>query len=305
MIKNFIYLNEPKLYSFSSQLFEGITDYILNEKHHEHIDEATQKGTIASGKVIADVIKEASTSTTKKFLHDHSFNLFERELTQTDRLLDVSSSLFSFADVCGSGKSFIKVRAKGKFIDMIEVQTLFSNYAKISGALAVLPFIGELQELEKQKAQTPKAASTKSLQAALDQLINQKTAELAANVPARTVSGFETIINNFGDDIVRFQQRIGDVVYSACLSQEFLREPLKNIYRKYSRKTAKEFTVLGFISHSDGTQKADVQDIPESAPMLSHMVGLAENLYDIEQSLVRKEDHEIIIEPIAIYTELQ
>lgn len=304
MIKNFIYLNEPKLYSFSSQLFEGITDYILNEKHHEHIDEAKQKGTIASGKVIADVIKEASTSTTKKFLHDHSFNLFERELTQTDRLLDVSSSSYSFADVCGSSKSFIRVRAKGKFVDMVEIQTLFSNYAKISGALAVLPLIGELQELEQQKAQNPKAPSTKSLQATLDQLINKNTAELAANVPARTVSGFEIIINNFGDDIVRFQQRIGDVVYSACLSQEFLREPLKNIYRKYSRKTAKEFTVLGFISHSDGTQKADVQDIPESAPMLSHMVGLAENLYDIEQSLVRKEDHEIIIEPIAIYTEL-
>lgn len=187
---------------------------------------------------------------------------------------------------------------------MVEIQTLFSNYAKISIALAVLPLIGDLQELEKQKAQNPKASSTKSLQATLDQLINKNAAELAANVPARTVSGFETIINNFGDDIVRFQQRIGDVVYSACLSQEFLREPLKNIYRKYSRKTAKEFTVLGFISHSDGTQKAYVQDIPESAPMLSHMVGLAENLYDIEQSLVRKEDHEIIIEPIAIYTEL-
>lgn len=30
MIKNFIYLDEEKLYSLSSQIFEGVTEYVLN-----------------------------------------------------------------------------------------------------------------------------------------------------------------------------------------------------------------------------------------------------------------------------------
>lgn len=31
-IKSFVYLNESKMYSLSSQLFEGLTEYILSEK---------------------------------------------------------------------------------------------------------------------------------------------------------------------------------------------------------------------------------------------------------------------------------
>ncbi|MCG6365326.1 DUF6414 family protein [Vibrio fluvialis] len=304
MIKNFIYLNEPKLYSFSSQLFEGITEYVLNENHHEHTDQETQKGTIASGRVIADVIKEASTSTTKKFLHDHSFNLFESELINTDNLLEINCDKLTFDEICKSNKSFIRIKAKGKFVDMADVLSLLTNFKDISKALAVLPLTAELQKLELLQADKKNSIGAKSLQAEIEKSINQRTVELAASVPARSANGTKTIIENFGDDIVRFKQERGEVLFSTCLTLEHLREPLTNIYRKYSRKTAKEFIVLGFISHGDGTQKSDIQEVPESAPMLRHILGMAEHMYEFEQIFGRKEDNEIIIEPIAIYTEL-
>lgn len=304
MIKNFIYLDEPKLYSFSSQLFEGVTEYVLNEHSWESEEQDNLKGTLASGRVIANVIKEASSSTTKKFLHDHSFNLFEQELIRTDNILDVTTGFQSFADVCGTDKSFIRIRAKGKFIDLKEIQELFNNFEKISEAIAVLPAIEQLQELEKLKASNTNAAEAKKQQSQIDKYLNQRRAEINAGIPKRSIGSFETIIENFGDDIVRFQQEVADVIYSTCLSQEFLRDSLKTIYRKYSRKTAKEFIVIGFISHADGTQAPEVKDIPEGSSMLSHMIGMAENLYDLEQSFGGKADNEIIIEPIAIYTEL-
>ncbi|MGC3834243.1 DUF6414 family protein [Moritella viscosa] len=155
MIKNFIYLDEQKLYSFSSQLFEGVTEYILNENHIEHKDKDIQKGKLASGRVIANVIREASSSTTKKFLHDHSFNLFERELIQSNQILDVTADTQSFDDVCNSKKSFIRIRAKGMFIDLHEIKSLFNNFSKISDALATLPAAEQLQALEKLKAVDP------------------------------------------------------------------------------------------------------------------------------------------------------
>ncbi|TBT50065.1 hypothetical protein D5E78_11730 [Vibrio parahaemolyticus] len=304
MIKNFLYLNEPKLYSFSSQLFEGITEYVLNEQNYSISDEEKQQGKLFSGRVIADVIKETSSSTTKKFLHDHSFNLFESELEQSKRLLDVGIETLTFDDICTTDKSFIRIRAKGKFVDMAEIQTLFSNYAKIGEAIAVLPLTEQLQTLEILKAQNNKSKETRELQSNLDKLIKERTVEMTSGLPPRAIAGFETIIGNFGDDIVRFQQQVNDVIFSTCLTHDYLREPLKNIYRKYSRKTAKEFTVLGFISHADGTQDPDVKEIPEGENMLRHMIGMAENMYELEQTFGQKGDNEIIIEPIAIYTEL-
>ncbi|EGR1568044.1 hypothetical protein NI385_04820 [Vibrio parahaemolyticus] len=305
MIKNFIYLDEPKLYSFSSQLFEGVTEYVLNEQHQEHTDEEKQKGKLASGRVIADVIKEASTSTTKKFLHDHSFNLFENELKQSDNLLDVSSNQhLTFSDICGSGKSFIRIRAKGKFVDLSEIRSIFTNYTNIAEAIAILPLVGELQEFEQRKAENPKSPSVKSEQSKIDKLIKQRVAELSANLPQISVKSFEAIIDNFGDDIIRFKQQTGDVTFTTTLTSDHLRDELRNIVRKYSRKTAKEFTVLGFISHGDGTQQPDIREISEGAPMLRHMEGLAENLFDLEQTFGAKGDNEIMIEPVAIYTEL-
>ncbi|HHX8572456.1 TPA: DUF6414 family protein [Vibrio alginolyticus] len=304
MIKNFLYLNEPKLYSFSSQLFEGITEYVLNEEQLQTTDEESQSGKVHSGRVIADVIKETSTSTTKKFLHDHSFNLFEKELEDSHCLLDVSIEKLTFDDICQTDKSFIRIRAKGKFVDMTEIQTLFSNYAKIGEAIAVLPLTEQFQTLEVLKAQNNKSKETRELQSQLDKLIRERTVEMTSGLPPRAIAGFETIIGSFGDDIVRFQQQVNDVIFSTCLTHDYLREPLKNIYRKYSRKTAKEFTVLGFISHADGTQDPDVKEIPEGENMLRHMIGLAENMYELEQTFGKKGDNEIIIEPIAIYTEL-
>ncbi|KPZ53923.1 hypothetical protein [Pseudoalteromonas sp. P1-25] len=304
MIKNFIYLDEPKLYSFSSQLFEGVTEYVLDRHSFEHEDNDTQKGKLASGRVIANVIKEASASTTKKFLHDHSFNLFEKEIEESERVLDVTNETLTFNDIAKSDKSFIRIRAKGKFVDLLEIKSLFSNFSNISDALAILPLTGELQEFEKKKAENPRSQAVKSLQSQLDKVIQDRSAELGATMPKRSVKGFETIIDSFGDAIVRFQQEVNNVTFSTCLSQEYLRDSLKTIYRKYSRKTAKEFVVIGFISHADGTQSADIKNISEGASMLQHMIGMAENMYEIEQTFTGKSESEIIIEPIAIYTEL-
>ncbi len=304
MIKNFIYLNEPKLYSFSSQLFDGITEYVLDEQLLEHTNHDEQKGKLASGRIIANVIKETSTSKVKKFLHDHSFNLFEKELLSSNSLLDINGEGLSFKEICDSSKSFIRIQSQGKFVDLEEIKNLFINFGKISEAITVLPLIEEMQKLELEKCTNPNKNELKNKQSALDKAINIKSAEIAAGMPKRAVNAFETVIENFGDDIIRFQQEIGEIIFSTCLSKEYLREPLESIYRKYSRKTAKKFTVLGFISHADGTPEPNIKTIGEGKSMLQHMSGLAENMYEIEQIFSKKLDNEIIIEPIAIYTEL-
>ena len=70
VIKNFIYLDEYKMYSISSQILEGITDYLVSYKEGTIEKSEEQKGTISSGRVVADLLKSESGTQEKKYLHD-------------------------------------------------------------------------------------------------------------------------------------------------------------------------------------------------------------------------------------------
>lgn len=57
-LKSFIYLDDQKMYSLSSQLFEGITQYILRERSDAIEEEHTQKGELMSGRIMADMMMQ-------------------------------------------------------------------------------------------------------------------------------------------------------------------------------------------------------------------------------------------------------
>ncbi|WP_274018066.1 DUF6414 family protein [Vibrio parahaemolyticus] len=304
MIKNFIYLDEQKLYSFSSQLFEGVTEYFLNQHAYEHEEQETQKGTIASGRAIADAVKEASSSTSKKFLHDYSFNLFESELTKNELLLDINDESVTHEQICNSGKSFIRIRSKGKFVDTKEIQELFRHFNEIGRAIASAQLTPDFQLLETLKNDKKSNKQANELQRRLEQQVRQIISESELALPKTVLDGLDTMIEQFGDELVRFQQTVGEVEFSTCMSPDSFRDPIKAICKKYARKTAKEFVVLGTICHSHDTQEVDIQGASDSDSLQKHLIGLTENLYDLEQMYASKDENEIIIEPIAVYTEL-
>ena len=66
-IKSFVYLDDYKLYSLSSQLFQGFTEYILSGSATSLAEEENQKGMFTSGKVMSDLLKTEKTSTEKKY----------------------------------------------------------------------------------------------------------------------------------------------------------------------------------------------------------------------------------------------
>ena len=58
-IKSFIYLDEDKMYSISSQLFEGMTQYILKKETESFNEEQQQKGNFLSGRFMADMMSQS------------------------------------------------------------------------------------------------------------------------------------------------------------------------------------------------------------------------------------------------------
>lgn len=59
-IKSFIYLDEYKMYSISSQIFEGITDSLVNYQESTTGQTEKQKGPIDSGRIMGDILKSES-----------------------------------------------------------------------------------------------------------------------------------------------------------------------------------------------------------------------------------------------------
>ena len=93
MIKSIIYLDEAKMYSMSSQIFEGITEYVLKEVGSTKKNSEEQKGPVGSGRVLADAMKLSERSIEKRFLHDHSLTLFEARLAELELVDAVDSTI--------------------------------------------------------------------------------------------------------------------------------------------------------------------------------------------------------------------
>lgn len=66
-IKSFIYLDEYKMYSISSQLFEGLTEYILSGEKESITESEQQKGSLGSGRVMGDILVKEKDSSEKRF----------------------------------------------------------------------------------------------------------------------------------------------------------------------------------------------------------------------------------------------
>lgn len=90
-IKSFIYLDEYKMYSISSQIFEGITESLIDYHGSTTENEETQKGPISSGRIMADILRSESGTQEKKYLHDYSYTLFEERLRDSGKILSLSA----------------------------------------------------------------------------------------------------------------------------------------------------------------------------------------------------------------------
>lgn len=135
-IKSFIYLDESKMYSISSQLFEGITQFILQEDSKAFEEQNEQKGRFFSGRLMADMMSQRAVKSEMKYMHDFAFNLFEKELTDRNMLYEVSSK-----DTIDSlkVKKLIKVSGKLVFGDYGMLRDTIEHFNELGHAF------GELQ----------------------------------------------------------------------------------------------------------------------------------------------------------------
>jgi hypothetical protein len=312
MIKNFIYLDEEKMYSLSSQLFEGVTEYVLNESSSEKGESEEQKGPVGSGRVLGDILKNSERNTEKKFLNDYSYTIFEKKLLEDEMVLIVSGEKpeESNLSTVSTNKSFIKITSKATFNDINSINNTLKNFNKIGKALAHITNFKEIsavrEQLEKAKGNTKDRNQKSKLQTQLKSMTNIN--KLAAESGLQQDQGFLddlSLVLTYGfQDQLEVQMDLVDSIFSANLNRSFLREPEELVIRKYSRKTEVDFTLFGIITQHQREKLDELEENEDYDSIKEALMNLVSHLSNVESTFTGRLSNEMIIDPIALYTEL-
>ncbi len=310
MIKHFIYLDEEKMYSLSSQLFEGVTEYVLSESASATEKSEGQKGPVGSGRILGDILKNSERNTEKKFLNDYSYVIFEKKLLEDKRVLVASDSEESTIEEFTGDKSFIKITSKATFNDINSINATLKNFNKIGKALAHVTSFKEISEvkeqLEKAKQNTKDRNQKSKLQSQFKSLtsINKIAKESGLQQDQKFLDDLALILTFGFQDQLEIQMNIEDKIFSANLNRSFLRESEELVIRKYSRQTEVKFTLFGIVTQWQRKSQEDFEEKDDFDSIKEALMNLVSRLSNVEATFTGRLNNEIIVDPIAFYTEL-
>jgi len=312
MIKNFIYLDEEKMYSLSSQVFEGVTEYVLNEKSSESENAESQKGPVGSGRILGDILRQADKKTEKKFLSDFSYTLFEQKLLDDNKVIEVGED-FLIEELRDKAESisFIKVTAKAVFNDMKLIKETLKNFNSFGLALTHVTNVNVINEarerLEKAKSitkdrnqQSKLTSQDKSIIKIIEKLANEHGLQQDQKFLDNLVSLFD-----YGfQDQLEIQMQLTDSIVSANLKRNFLRESEELMIKKYSRQTECNFVMFGIITQYKRDKLNEIKELSGIPSIKEALMNMMAHLTNIEEGFIGRLSNEVIIDPIALYTEL-
>lgn len=319
-IKNFIYLDVDKMYSISSQIFEGMTEYILNTTSEKTGEKDQQKGKIGSGRVMADIIEKEKNETEKKFLHDYSYNLFEDELLRNEKVLEISpANIFDQVTKIDEYR-FVKITSRIAFNDTKLIEDTISTFNDLGLSVTFLTKGGSMYPSEEEIKQAldsikDRNERSKTKGKIISSLPNLKkiAAENNLYLNEEYLERLKFMIN-YGysgqfEVAVPFSDGEEHCLFSSILRRDMLKENEVNIIRKYGRLSEKEFTIFGILTQTKSVKEGlqlyqDKNGDEGNVGMKEAVMNIIFHLSNMESTFSGKLNYEYIIDPIAVYQEL-
>lgn len=322
-LRSFIYLDNYKMYSISSQLFEGLTEYIVRTESQSQQDIESQKGPLGSGRVLADIIEKNTNETEKKFLHDYSYNLFEDTLIKEMRVLELNKDNIDDEIEKISEYSFVKISGNVVFNDLKIIEDTIKNFNKIGEAFG---YVTQKSAYDEELAKLKSSFSS----------IQDRNQRAKAEAALKSKTDFKKILKeqglNLDDDYLKNIAYILDYGYnqqfevqvpvksstddfylfSAQLKRENLKDDEVAIIKKYSRETEKEFKLFGIVTQrlTSDSKKKIFEELkaspinPEQPNMKEAIMNMVSMLTNLEATFTGKMNYEYVIDPIGLYIEI-
>lgn len=309
IIKSFIYLDNDKMYSISSQLFEGLTEYILQDQRTSATEDDQQNGHLLSGSIMSEIFKMEKGFSEKRFFHDYAYSLFEKELADRELLTTIEDGS-DFGNI--SDKQFVKVRGKAYFNDYKALKETVSKFNEIGSALGYIQCYGSMGEALKaideainqtnDRNQKAKLAQKKS---AVNNVLNDYLRKHGLSVDAKFSESLVKLYDYGYKDMfaVHIPYQLSNTVFASILNRDFLKEKEESLIAKYSRRTEVEFTIVGLMTQSGG-DKALIDSVAPEDSIKQASLNFTKIISNMEDSFNGRLGNEYIIDPIAIYREI-
>jgi len=310
-VKSFIYLDQYKMYSLSSQLMEGVTDYILKESKESVSENEQQKGPVASGRIIAEIIETASASYEKKFLHDYAYSLFEDKLLAEGKVKDINfeDSVLEVRSNVGNCK-IVRVKARAQFVDSLEIVNSLRSMQEVAQSLGVVTSNDAREAIVTRINELP-VSSSASKKSELAQLREQLKSISNPAIYGDTTGNAKFFQKHLAHVIeygfkggLDFSMQLDSMQVTADLNRNNLRENVDSIVKKYSRITEVEFVMLGIVTQCGLEADRGDLEITEDDSLKAAIGKTISALSSFEGTFTGRLENEIIVDPIAVYIQI-
>lgn len=275
-IRLFIYLDEEKMYSLSSQLFEGITNEIMKGDASVYGLHEEQKGEYLSGSFMANMMFQQNSFSESRSLNDFAYILFEQELNKRGILYTINEK---DTPISLKGKGFVKVTGRITINDYSTTLGIIENFNQIGKA------IGSLENGGK------KVSSDQLLKngLALDEELKKSIEVLLSNGYKNKVE----VVNCLSGS---------NCLFTSLVNRQYLKESEEMIVSKYTRFPERPFTIVGLLSQAG--ESLPKRSELENTALRARMHDINTKISGMENAFNGRASNECIIDPIAIYTEI-
>ena len=312
-MKSFVYLDEYKMYSLSSQLLEGVTDYVIKESKRSDSDMEEQEGPRNSGQKLAEIIETTSANVEKKFLHDYAYALFEEKLKESGKIITVTSD-DSFYDISEDpeGRKFIRLKAKASFLDAIEVMKSMDTLVDIQEAISIVANNDTrellLNEISSLADNSSKKVRFVQLRAELERLSKSQVPKERSANDRLQYKNTAAVLNHGFKGRLDLSMDMSDCRVNADLKRDCLKDPEDFVFKTYSRMAEVELVLLGMVTQCrahDETVREGGEALHVGDGQMSEIIrNTTMALQELEAHFHRPPVNQIIVHPIALYLEL-
>lgn len=319
-IRSFVYLDNYKMYSISSQLFEGLTEYIVTNNNEEIQKSEEQKGPIGSGRILGNIIQKSTNLSEKKFLHDYSYNLFEQALIDQKKVLEIDKTNIEIKLTELNNFSFVKITGRAVFNDLKIIEETLSDFNKFGYALGYVTkkaaYDEEMEPLNEQVKNIPdrnQKAKAKNLLKNTAQFKKVLEAE-GLQLDDEYIKQLAYLLDYGYNQQIEIQIPLSDsCLFSAQLDRVSLKDDERRLIKKYSRETEKDFVLFGILTQTEKESEKDSLlkdktedwvDNEEDGNMKEAIMNIVRTITGVEKTFTGKLDYEFIIDPISMYIEL-
>lgn len=327
MPRLFMYLDEYKMYSISSQIFEGMTEEIVQYSERGTQQTEEQKGPVGSGRLLADIASDSQGRRERRFLFDYAYTIFEKKLVDDGRVLDISEAAVGGYEAASESYGFVRVTGPMTLNDLAAIQRTTKDFNKM---MAAINYVSQTSmrdataDLLKTQISDAKGQKRTELQKRLKELysVNSDSA-----IDTKFLEQLTYLLEfGFGDHLeaqvsLASEPDPSRVLFTAVLDRDALRESANSLVKKYSRHSECPFTIFGVVTQRSRVGKWSEPDDTEVAPSLLDVSGssdageqpthlkeglsqMTEHIRNIEDTFFGRLRNEVIIDPIAIYREV-